>query len=118
MALENAQIFGIAAPGEEAAVDFRMQRLYPPGQDFRKPGDIADIPNRQTRCLERLGSAARRDELHSERVQRRRELGDAGLFRHRQKGTADGGEHQCFEKDMQGIAYGGRGEVTPDRGVT
>ena len=64
--LKRLHVGGQVAPGEESAVNRRMQRLYPSVQHLRKTGDFFDPCYRQARLFEGSRRAARRHDLPSE----------------------------------------------------
>jgi hypothetical protein len=79
MVLERLLVRRVAAPGEQAAMDFGVQRLDPPIHHLREAGDVGDINYRDARFPEQLGGAAGRDDLDAARRKRSGELGEAGL---------------------------------------
>ena len=76
------------APGEDAAVDYRVQRLHAPVHDLRKPGDGCDLRRRDTAFQQCAARAAGGDDLDPKVEQRMGELGDAGLVRNAQQGAS------------------------------
>ena len=53
------QVFGLVAPAEQSAVNFRMQRLHPAIHDFGKAGVPAHLGDREPPPGEKLGCAPR-----------------------------------------------------------
>jgi hypothetical protein len=69
----------VVAPGQDAAMDLRLQRLDPPIQDLRLAGErrhVQDLEPGRPQCL---GRPAGRDQRHAMAGQRLSELDQAGL---------------------------------------
>ena len=71
MAGDGLEIVGAMAPGEDAAVDRRVQRLDPAVHHLGKSGHVRDIDDRKTGRGQGLGRAAGRDQLDAEGGQAR-----------------------------------------------
>ncbi len=84
----GARMLFVGADREQAAMDFRMQRLDAAVHHLRKPGEIGDVAHREPGRGERLGGAAGRDELDAVSRERAGEIDEPGLVRHREKGAA------------------------------
>ncbi len=80
----------LAAPAEQATVDFRMQGLDPAVHDFRKSGDVGDFTHGESRFAQRACGAAGGNEYDAERVQATRQVDEAGLVGHAQQRAPDG----------------------------
>src|SRR6266571_6753481 len=66
-------------------MDFRVQRLYASVRQLRKARDLFDEDDRNALAPQRLGRAARGDDLPSQANQLAREIDDAALVRNRQE---------------------------------
>ena len=84
---DRREVVGPVTPGEDAAVDGRVQRLDPAVHHLGKAGDVGDVDDRQPGVGEGLGGAAGRDQLDPERGQAAAEIGEAGLVRNTQNCT-------------------------------
>ncbi len=56
-------VLRVAADGEDAAVDARLQRLHPPVHDLREAGVFGHLDHRHAGRFQRLGRAAGREDL-------------------------------------------------------
>ena len=83
-----ARVLIVGADRQQAAMDFRMQRLDAAVHHFGKSGEIGDVAHRKPGCGERLGGAAGRNELDAVSRKRAGEIDEPGLVRHREKGAA------------------------------
>ena len=79
----------VVAALEQAAVDFRVQRLQAAVEKLRRTGEIRDIDDRQPRLTQRGGSAAGGEQFHSHGVEFLGEFGQAGLIGNGEKGAGD-----------------------------
>ncbi len=79
--LDRRQVIGTMAPGEDPAVDFRVQRLDPAVHHLGKPGDVGHVGHRQAGIGQDLGRAAGRHELDAAGAQPSGEVDEAGLVR-------------------------------------
>ena len=61
------EIVGMIAAREDAAVDFRMERLDAAVHHFGEAGHVADVDHRQARIGQRLRGSAGRDQLEAAR---------------------------------------------------
>ena len=87
---KGSHVVGTPAPGEDAAVDRRVQRLDAAVHDFGKAGDRRDAGDRYTGGLEGARGAAGRHELVPAGGQGLGERQQAGLV-----GDADEGSRHC-----------------------
>ncbi len=76
---ERCQVVGHVAPGEDAAVDLRVERLHAPSEQLREAGHVLDAGHGQSRPLEGFRRAAARDELEPDLGQAAGERLEAGL---------------------------------------
>ena len=60
---ELSHVVGVFEVGEDAAVDFRVQRLDPPAEYLRRPRHLRDRDDSQSGLRESLRRAAGRDDL-------------------------------------------------------
>ena len=67
------------APGEQATVNFRVQRLDAAIEHFRKTGVVGHFGHGQTGVSQQFGGAAGGQQRDAQRVQRLGEFKDAGL---------------------------------------
>jgi hypothetical protein len=84
------------APGQQPAVDARVQRLHPPVHHLGKAGVVGDLLHRHARGPQRRGRPARRQDLDAPRHERGREIDEARLVGDGQKraGDLDGGHRR------------------------
>ena len=68
-----------APPAQEAAVNFRMQRLDAAAHDFREAGVLGHFLDGNAVTHQEIGGAAGRQQLDAALPQLARELDDAGL---------------------------------------
>src|SRR5580658_10244309 len=61
---------------------FRMQRLHPPAQHFRPPGQLRHIEHRHTTLAQQSRRAPSRNNLHSQRLQLPRKFHHSRLVKH------------------------------------
>src|SRR5262249_41634192 len=66
LGLEGVQVLGVAADGEDAAVDARVQRLDAAVEDLGEAGDLGDVAHRQPGLGQRLAGAAGGDQLDAQ----------------------------------------------------
>ena len=83
-----ARVLIVGADRQQAAMDFRMQRLDAAVHHFGVSGEIGDVAHRKPGCGQRLGGAACRNELDAVSRKRAGEIDEPGLVRHREKGAA------------------------------
>ncbi len=62
MLAQGSLVVFVAAHREQAAMDFRMQRLYAPIHHLRHTGDLGDVGDVEAGVAQRLGGAPGRDE--------------------------------------------------------
>ena len=93
MLFQRGEVTGIVAPGEDAAMHFRMQRLDPPVEHLRESGVVADLDDGHAGIGEGLRRAAGRQERHAEARKPARKIGEAGLVGDGQQGAGDWGGH-------------------------
>ena len=62
---DGRQVVRPMPPGQDAAVDRRVQRLDPAVEHLREPGDVRDVDHRQAGLGQRLGGPAGRQQRHS-----------------------------------------------------
>ena len=77
--VERLEVVGAVAPGEDPAVDARVQRLHAAAEHLRRLRDVLDARDPEPLLLEERSGATARDELEAELVQPARELVEAGL---------------------------------------
>ena len=77
---ERLQVLVELAPGEDAGVDRRVERLDAAAEHLRRPGYLLDACHRQADVLEERRRAARGDELEAELGEPGREHLDARLL--------------------------------------
>ncbi len=100
-------------PGEQPAVNARMQGLHPAVHDLGEAGDIGDVGRRDSRLLERARGAARGENLHPPRGKRAGALGQPGLVGDGKQSPADGDESVRRRGHGEGPKLaGGRGPLT------
>ena len=85
-------VIRVVADGEQAAMDLGMQRLHPAVHHFGEAGHLGDFEHGKAGVRQRLARAPGRDELHSLRRQRTRELDDARLVGNGNEGARDAAE--------------------------
>jgi hypothetical protein len=81
----------IGASAEDAAVNFRVQRLHAAVHDFRKAGVVADLDDRDAGIAHGLCGAAGRQDLDAASGQKRRKIDKAGLVGNGNQGPPDCG---------------------------
>ena len=74
-----ALVARVVAAREQAAVHARVQRLHPAAQHLRAPGELRDVDDGQARRAQRLGGAARGDQLEAELGQARANVDETRL---------------------------------------
>ncbi len=73
---------------QQAAVNFRVQRLDPPVHHFGATGDLGDVDHLDPGLAQKLGGAAGRDDLDPAGAQRLGEIGKTGLVADREQRAA------------------------------
>ena len=89
MLLHLADVLGIVADGQDAAVDVRIQGLDAAIHDLREPRDVADIGYGDTGLFDGLHRAARRDDLNACFVELAGEFDDALFIRYADESALD-----------------------------
>jgi len=74
---ERGEVRRVVAPGEQPGVDFRMQRLDPAVEHFRKAGVGRDLGDPDRFLLQQLRRAAGGQKLDAARAERTCQLDDA-----------------------------------------
>ena len=87
MALERREIVRVIAPGQDAAVQRRMQRLDAAVHHLGKAGQVGHAGDRQAGVGQRAGGAAGRDQLEAAGGQAAADVDDAGLVGNAQQGS-------------------------------
>ena len=87
MTIELTGVLGIAAAGEDAAVDGGMERLHPPPEQLWEARDVRDLADGEARRGEGTGGPTRRDQLDAERRKTPAERLEPGLVEHREEGA-------------------------------
>src|SRR5208282_1510497 len=64
---DRGHMFGIVAPMQNAAVNFRVQRLDSAVEHLGESGELGNVFDRNARVAQKFGSAAGRDEFDAER---------------------------------------------------
>ena len=82
IAFEIGDVLGVAAIGEQPAVDLRVQRLHPAAEHLGRVGENLDARHRDFRSGDGIGRAARRHQLDTEFVQSAHETGEHRLVVH------------------------------------
>ena len=100
-------VLRIIANGEQPAMHARMQGLDPPIHDFRKRGQLGDVPNRKTGLFERDSCATGRNQLDPGRGKPASELDQSGFVRNRKQGPANA--HQIRHR----MVFGNNGHGNP-----
>src|SRR6185436_3424 len=77
----------MGAAGEDAAVDFRVQRLDAAIHHFGKAGHVADVDHRQAGIGQRFRGSAGRDQLEAPRKERFPKRNQAGFIGNTQNRT-------------------------------
>ena len=72
-------VFGFGALVEDAAVNFRMERLHAAAEHFGPAGEVGDVAHGHAGLAQEFRGAAGRDDLGAERAEFAREFHDAGL---------------------------------------
>ena len=78
-------MLGVAAHGEQAAMDLRVQRLHPAVHHLGEAGDLGDVVTLRPASRKRLGGAAGRDELDALVAQRPGEIDEPRLVADREQ---------------------------------
>ena len=89
MRLERRPILRDMAPGEQAAMDGRMQGLHPAVQDLREAGDLGDLGDRHAGIPDGLRRSAGRDHLDPVVGESFRQVGQPRLVRNGKEGPLD-----------------------------
>ena len=89
MSLHGRQIILALAPGQQPAMDARMQRLDPPVHHFGIAGDVGHVARLQPRIAQGLKRAAGGHQLHAGIAQRFGAFGEARLVGHRDQRAPD-----------------------------
>jgi hypothetical protein len=93
MLAHGLDVLGVVAEGEQAAVDFGVQRLEAAVHHFGEAGDLAYIGDDQAVVAEEFGGAAGADQLDAEFLsQRFGELCEAGFVGDGEEGALHGDE--------------------------
>src|SRR5262249_5057881 len=87
--VELAQVLGVVAPGQDAAVDRRVEGLDAAVQHLGEAGQLGDLADPEAGPAQGPGGAARRDQLDAERGQAPAQLDDAGLVGDGEQRPAD-----------------------------
>jgi hypothetical protein len=80
--LQRLQMLGHVAPGQDPAVDLRVERLHSPVEHLGEPGDLRDVPHRDARLPEEPRGASGGEDLDTEAGEAPRELDDSRLVVH------------------------------------
>jgi len=95
-----------AAAAEQTAVHLRMQRLDAAIHDLGEAGQLAHLAHRQARLAQRARAAAGGDQLHAQRIQRARQIGQPVLVGYAQQGAPHrrqgGVEHDALQVGQRG----------------
>ena len=103
--VRGSVVLGVAADGEQAAVDLWVQRLEAPVHHLGKAGQLGDVAHLQARLAQRVRRAAGRYELYARGRERGREFGEPRLVRDGQEGAPD---------RQQGVRHGIPHQVSVD----
>ena len=83
-------VAGVTAPGEQAAVDFRMQRLDPAVHDFGKTRMVGDLDHGHAGLAQGFRRTAGGQDFDAGCGQRGAEFGEPRLVRYGYQGAGDG----------------------------
>ncbi len=89
MGVHCGTVLGIVAPGEDPAVDFRVQGFHPPVHDLGEARMVRDFRDRHAGLGECAGRAAGGQDLDIVTGERRAELGQPRLVGNGDEGARD-----------------------------
>ncbi len=87
--LKRLFVRGVAAHGEQTAMDLGMQRLHPPVHHLGHAGDIGDVDDLEARLAQQFGGTAGGDELDALGAQASGKLHHARLVADRKQRAGD-----------------------------
>ena len=88
--LQRGEVFGLVLVGQDAAVNFGVQRLDAAAQNLREAGDVAHRRDGQPLFLQEFHGSAGRYQFHPPVVQEAGEFRQAVLVGHAQERAPDG----------------------------
>lgn len=83
-------VFGVVPALEQAAVDFRVERLEPTVKKLGRTGELRDVDHGQASLAQYGGSAAGREQLHAHVVEFFGKFSEASFIGNREKGAGNG----------------------------
>ena len=92
VAFGGVEVVAAVAPGEDAPVDERVQRLDPAVHHLGEPGDVGDVGHRQPGLGQGAGGAAGRHQFQAAAAKSGGQVDQAGLVGNTQKSSGHWGD--------------------------